>query len=87
MVLLQSTADQLTEDDLEQLIDAFEKAKHAHLEQQHADWNKKGSSSLAVPPEDRAPAEIYPASKAIQVTSPPLSTLLVLRSYAGMLAQ
>ena len=54
---------------LETLIDRFERAQHAELERQQILWERNGPSRTGVPPEDRDPSVLYPASKAIRVRS------------------
>ena len=62
----QGLGEQLSKDDLERLIDGFEKAKHAVLEAKQTEWKRSHK-----PQGKTDPAVLYPASAAIKVS--PLS--------------
>ena len=77
---MQGGGEQLTEDDLERMIDRFEKAKHAIEEQRQAEWTRSGGRS-ADRLDNRTPAEVYPVAKAIEVSrADTWSTLCMLQA-------
>lgn len=54
-------------DDLEKLIDGFEKAKHDVMERRQHEWQRQGPERAPTPPDKIDPALLYPVSSAIRV--------------------
>ena len=64
---MQTSGETLSKDDLERLIDGFEKAKHDVMERRQTEWQRQGPERALTPPDKLEPSLLYPVSNAIRV--------------------
>lgn len=67
---LQAAGERLDKDDLEKLIDGFEKAKREVMERKQTEWQRSGPDRPSTPPDKTDPGVLYPVSCAIRVGLP-----------------
>ena len=79
---MQTSGETLGKDDLERLIDGFEKAKHDVMELRQSEWRRQGPDRAVVPPDKLEPSLLYPVSSAIRVWSPDLYSCIVYATWS-----
>lgn len=82
---MQTSGDMLTKDDLERLIDGFEKAKHDVMERRQTEWRRQGPGRAVTPPDKLEPGLLYPVSSAIRVCSRGLPAMQLSYAYLKFL--